>query len=484
MVKHITLEDINTWNYLFGNSYHVLELPANIAYGDETDLYKVTHQTGSTLGITLKIDPYKIFNETINDYMYFLYYLDNDTFHIQRNRYQNGQIAILTPNNQTNYLFLDNNNFEVINGYPSGVLPKYFKYYFFDDDTGKNRRYLLNTHMGTGVLVNNTEYIQKINGIKSLSLETVVADEKLSIEIGEVEIGINFSDWKIPLYEPPLITVTGEFYIGCNNKISDVFSSPVDTEYFINNRSEDYIVIPEDTEKENQLVNVVTTSEYPYLPLNTYFEVPIEYYTVTDPYNFELKEYTVFDTMINGIEEELNDIKHTLDLQNNYLSESELLINYETIIKNAKLLENTIINNSILTITGGDFSDNKIINNGTLIIDECTGDKFNIINNGELIIKNSNFDLDETSYDLPFIHNQGSVLIQNNNISNNSEYLNSSIIFIRGLDNVNDLIKDNTFDYDACTYIEDDTTYTINGNGFVYSNIDDDSIILKDLEVS
>lgn len=485
MVKHVTLEDINTWDYLFGNSYQVLELPADIAYGDETDLYEVTHQSGGSLGITLKVDPYKIFNENINDYMYFLYYLDSDTFHIQRNRYQSGEIAVLTPNNKTNYLFLDNNNFEVINGYPSGVLPKYFKYYFFDDDTGENRRYLLNTHMGTGVLVNNTEYIQKINGIKSLSLDMVVTDEKLSIDVSGTEIGVSFSDWKIPLYEPPLVEVTGEFYIGCNNKISDVFSSPVDSEYYINNKEEEYILIPEDTEKDNQLVNVVTTSEYPYLPLNTYFEVPIEYYIIDDPVDFELKEYSVFNTDLTYLAEELNEIKHTLDMNNHLLIECELAINFETIIKNATFLDNTIINNAELTIINGDFAEAKIINNGTLIIDNCNGNKFNIINNGELIIKNSNFDLEETGYDLPFIHNQGTVLIQNNTISNqNSGYENSSIIFIRGLDNVNDLIKDNTFNYEACTYIEDETTYTINGNGFIYSNIDDDSVILRDLEVS
>ena len=484
LTNHITLEDINTWNYLFGNNYQVLKLPANIAYGDETDLYEVTHQSGSSLGITLKIDPYKIYDENISDYRAFLYYLENDTFHIMKNRYQNSQILILTPNGTSDYyLFLDNNNFEIINGYPSGVLPKYFKYYFFDGDTGENRRYLLKTHMGTGVLVNETEYIQKDGDIKTVSLEMVVSDEKLSIDVGGTEIGVQFSDWKIPLYEPPLVEITDEFYIGCNNTISDVFSSPVDAEFYINNKSEENILIPEDTTKDSQLVNVVTTSEYPYLPLDTFFEVPINYYIVDDPNDFELKEYTVFNTQLRGITQELNDIKHTIDMNENRFRQSNLTINFETIIKNAVLMDNTIINNAELTITNGEFADNKIINNGTLIIDGCTGNKFNIINNGELIIKNSNFDLDETYNDLPFIHNTGSVLIQNNTIENGGVYENSSIIFIRGLDNVNDLIKDNTFNYDNCIYSEDGTVYTISGNGFIYSNIDDDSIILKELEV-
>lgn len=485
MANHITLEDINTWNYLFGNGYQVLEIPANIAYGDETDLYKVTHQSGSTLGITLKVEPYKYYNESISDYQCYLYYLSNDTFHIMRNRYQNGEYLILTPNGtNTYYLFLDNSNFQTINQYPSGVLPKYFKYYFFDNDTGENRRYLLNTKMGTGVLINGTEYIQKVDEIKSVSLEMVVSDEKLSINVGGTEIGVSFSDWKIPLYEPPLIEITDNFYIGCNNKISDVISSPVDTEYYINNKSEEYTLIPEDTTKESQLINVVTTSEYPYLPLDTFFEVPIEYYIVDDASNFELKEYTVFEVQLRGITQEFNDIKHTIDMQENRFRECELTVNYETIIKNAELLDNTIINNSELTITDGVFTDNKIINNGTLIIDNCTGTKFNIINNGELIIKDSIFNLQETSYDLPFIHNTGSVLIQNNTINNTSFFNNSSIIFIRGLDNVNDLIKDNTFNYNGCLYDEDAVNYRINGNGFIYSNIDDDSVILKDLVIS
>lgn len=483
MANHITLEDINTWNYLFGNNYQVIKIPGDFSLGEETEFYKVTHTAGSSFGITLKVDPYKVWNESLNDYQAFLYYLDDNTFHIMRNRYQNGNILILAPTGYPTYLFLDNSNFEPINGYPSGVLPKYFKYYFFDSDTGENRRYLLDTHMGTGVLVNGTEYIQKNGDIKTVSLEMVVSDEKLSIDAGGTEIGISFSDWKIPLYEPPLVEITGEFYIGCNNKISDVISSPVTAEYFINNKSEEYILIPEDTTKDTQLVNVVTTSEYPYLPLDSYFEVPINYYIVDDPNDFELKEYTVFDIALRGITQELNDIKHSIDMNENRLRECNLTVNFETIIKNAVLWENTIVNNAELTITNGEFADNKIINNGTLIIDDCSGNKFNIINNGELVIKNSNFDLDETTDDLPFIHNTGSVLIQNNTIANGGVYENSSIIFIRGLDNVNDLIKDNTFNYDNCIYSEDGTTYTISGNGFIYSNIDDDSIILKELEV-
>lgn len=485
MTNHITLEDINTWDYLFGNGYSVLEIPGDFSLGDETDLYKVTHTAGSSFGITLKVDPYKVWNETLNDYQAFLYYIGNDAVHIMRNRYQNGEILILAPQGYTTYLFLDNNNFEIVDTYPSGVLPKYFKYYFFDGDTGENRRYLLNTPMGTGVLVNETEYIHKDGETKYLSLDMVVQDEKLSIDVNGQELGISFSDWKIPLYEPPLVEITGEFYIGCNNKISDVVSSPVtSTEYFINNKSEEYILIPEDTTKESQLVNVVTTSEYPYLPLDTYFEVPIEYYTVTDPNDFELKEYTVFDVQLRGITQELNDIKHTVDMQDNRFRECNITVNYETIIKNAVLMDNTIINNSTLTIKDGEFADNKIINNGTLIIDNCNGNKFNIINNGELIIKDCNFNLEETSYDLPFIHNVGRVLLKNNVITNTHYYENSSIIFIRGLENVNDLIKDNTFNYDDCIYLEESTSCRINGNGFIYSNIDDDSIILKELVIS
>lgn len=485
MANHITLEDINTWDYLFGNGYSVLEIPGDFSLGDETDLYKVTHTAGTSFGITLKVDPYKVWNESLNDYQAFLYYIGNDAVHIMRNRYQNGEILILTPQGYTTYLFLENNNFEIIDTYPSGVLPKYFRYYFFDSDTGENRRYLLDTPMGTGVLVNETEYIQKDGETKYLPLDMVVSDEKLSIDVNGQELGISFSDWKIPLYEPPLIEITDKFYIGCNNKISDVVSSPVTTtEYFINNKTEDYILIPEDTTKESQLVNVVTTSEYPYLPLDTYFEVSIEYYIVDDPSDFELKEYTVFDTQLRGITQELNDIKHTIDMNNNRFRDCNITVNYETIIKNTVLMDNIIINNAELTITNGEFANNKIINNGTLIIDNCNGNKFNIINNGELIIKDSNFQLQETSYDLPFIHNQGNILMQNNSISNASHYENTSIIFIRGLDNVNDLIKDNTWSYEECLYTEDTIAYQINGNGFIYSNIDDDTIILKELVIS
>lgn len=484
MSNHITLEDVNTWNYLFENQYYVLEIPGDFALGDETELYKVTHTAGSSFGITLKVDPYKVWNESLNDYQAFLYYIGEDAFHVMRNRYQNGEILILAPQGYTTYLFLENSNFEIIDTYPSGVLPKYFKYYLFNGDTGENRRYLLNTEMGTGVLVNETEYIQKIDGIKSVSLEMVVSDEKLSIMVNGQELGISFSDWKIPLYEPPLVEIIDNFYIGCNNKISDVISSPVTTEYLINNKSEEYIVIPEDTTKESQLVNVVTTSEYPYLPLDSYFEVPIDYYVVDDASDFELKEYTVFEVQLRGITQEFNNIKHTIDMQENRFRECELTVNYETIIKNAELLDNTIINNSELTITNSVFANNKIINNGTLIIENCTGNKFNIINNGELIIKDSTFNLQETSYDLPFIHNTGTVTIQNNIITNTSYFENSSIIFIRGLDNVNDLIKDNTFNYDGCLYTEDGVSYRIYGNGFIYSNIDDDSVILKDLVIS
>jgi len=482
--NHITLEDINTWDYLFGNNYQVLKLPADIAYGDETDFYKVTHQQGDILGITPKVNPYNVFDEERQKYVAYVYYSENGNFHIVRINYQNQNLLVYTPVGYDVYLFLENDNFEVINHFPSGVLPLYFKYYFFDEDTGENRRYLLNTRMGTGVLVNNTEYIQKDGEIKYLSLDMIVEDEKLSIDVNGTEMGITFSDWKIPLYEPPLVEVTGEFYIGCNNKISDVFSSPVTTEYYINNKSEEYVLLPEDTTKENQLINIVTESEYPYLPLDTYFEVPIEYYIVTDPNDFELKEYTVFEVQLRGVTQEFNDIKHTIDMRNNRFRECNLTVNYETIIKNAVLMDNTIVNNAELTITGGEFKDNKIINNGTLIIDNCTGNKFNIINNGELTIKNSNFDLDETTNDLPFIHNTGSVSIQNNTISNSGVYENSSIIFIRGLENVNDLIKDNTFNYANCTYSEDEIAYIINGNGFIYSNIDDDSIILKDLVIT
>lgn len=482
MADKITLEDYNTWQYLFNNINKMLNIPKTIKAGDDAGVYKVLSKP-SYYNVQVNID-------------YFTRDGGNSTGLISK---ENGHITVLGISNVSSHIFVLqsvdfgdegiyiplNNDLRLTSesdGFLYPIFPKYNKYYLFNEDNGDKRKYYLNTLYDT-LKINNKEDMQiDDEGNKYCKLSTVINDNKLT---NQQNHGYYLSDWKISLYEPPLITIEEPLYIGCNNNLSSKFNSPITFETFVNNKKYTTYPVPVSFKNDYLLVNVKSKSEYPYLPLNKKFQVPVEYKFAENNSDLTKYEYiklkkdmVTFDLTFEGFD-------NTIDLNKHILLNGVVTNNKKTTFKAGTIQSCIIVNNDNFTFEDITFNGNanKIVNNGTLTINKCLINKLNIINNGELNIINSELDLSATRQDLPFIHNISEYNIENNNINVTGAFKDNNIIFIRGLNDANTLLNNNTWSYDV-EYTEEETIYNITGNGFIYSNIDEDTIILKNLEVS
>lgn len=472
----MTLEDWNTWQYLFKNKIFLVEIDTSTP--NNTDLYQVSNYSQQNRIVRLKFTPkYGI-------YVYYKYK-------------QNGTLTtVATTSHTTLYIPV---NVEKIylcimqdkNTYGEwSFIPENLSYLLFREDSLENKVFKLKKNCGEspnlysldslGNII-NTYPIQNEDGVDYVPLKVIESDYITSNTLTPFYYGFKLD--KKYIYEPPLITIDEPFYYGCNNNVTDKFDSPVDFEAYINNKQYDVYNIPLDYEKDYLLVNVKSKSEYPYLPLDKQYQVPIEYKIAETIDELTLFDYVKLGGDLSGFELIFAGNQNVVDLDNHTLLNGIITNNKETTFKNGQLQSVTIINNDDLSLTNIDFKGafNKIVNNGELTIDECLVNRLNIINNGTITINNSNLDLTATSIDLPFLHNTGDYHIINNDVKVTGAFNDNNIIFIRGM-TTDDFKMNNDWEYDV-EYTEDETTYHITGDGFTYSNIDEDTLILSGLVI-
>ena len=487
MSEKVTLEDWNTWHYLFDNKITVIEIPADLEVKDY-GLFEVVSKTSNDMfTISLKVKPYTN-TSPVDIREWYLYYTkyENNNLTTYRSKLLNltyGDYCFeYKKKNVPCYLLLDGKGLGLIGQYPSAVYPYASKYYLFNGDDGADRKFRLITQYQSQK-INNKEFIEVVDDEhKYCSLKLAIEDRELVNQIGN---GIVLFGLTKSLYEPPLITIKEPLYLGCNNDLSSKFNSPIDFEVYINNKQYNNYNLPVDYERDYLLVNVKSKSEYPYLPLNKKYQVPVEYKFAENKSELNQHEYIKLKDDMTSFDLTFEGFDNTIDLNKHVMLKGVVTNNKKTTFKDGTIQSCIIVNNDDFTFEDITFNgnSNKIVNNGTLTINECLVNYLNIINNGELNIINSELDLSATTLDLPFIHNIGKYFIENNKVNVTGAFTDNNIIFIRGLIDANILLNSNTWDYDV-EYTEDETTYNITGNGFVYSNIDDDTIILRNLEVS
>lgn len=490
MTDKITLEDYNIWQYLFTNKITTIEIPADLEVG-EYDLFDVISydESNNRFLIRLKVKPF-VYSPTLDFYVYYTKF-ENNTLTTYASKLDTELFLddyiyqfYYTQKSVPCYLLLATRNLYLVSSYPGGIYPYASTYYLFNGDDGSNRKFRLKTQYNSQK-VNNKEDIEVVDAEhKYCSLKLVLTDRKLCNNRG---YGVGLSNLTKSIYEPPLPVVKEPVYYGCNNNLIEKLELPVDFECFVNNRQYDNYYVPVDYDNDKLQVNVRSKSSYPYLPLNRNVFIPIEYKIANSIRELSGYEYVKVARDFAGGFSILfdNDLTNVIDLDEHTLTDGFIRNDKETSFINGEINYVRIVNEGVLSLKNVELNSevNPIINNGTLTIEECLINKLNIINNGVLNIINSNLDLLQTNRDLPFIHNTGEYNVINNNINFNSNFNNNSIIFIRTNELKEELLQNNDWDYNV-TYTEDETNYNILGNGFIYSNLDDDSLILKNLEVS
>lgn len=470
-----TLEDWNTWDFLFNNL-----IPTIIISGDE-----IVEGDYGSYGITIISSGYSYKNlevelkadyDLFNDKYVYVYILD-----------PNGEIwdYECEVNDDKIYFALEETDILIIplksdliitgiHGY-GAILPYYAKYYIFTGDDGRNRLFRLNTIAKDGTSINNgIDTVQSSNGVKYCNLSTVLPMRELFYE----NAGLDLSNAFVDIYRPPLWKIIEPFYIGCTNNISDKLTSDVDLTTYISNKQETKYYIPLDYNKDYLNIRLNSKSQTPYLPMNVTTQIPVITKEITNVSDLGKYEYSkLANDFINqmGVTFE-SQIKSRLDLNDYSIQGMDFNVENELILENGWIMQAKIINNGVLTVQNAVLSQGTIINNGTLTLSASNLYYINIVNNGKLIIKDCDeIFIADMNKDMPFIHNTGTYTIINNNIECRGEFDDNSLIFIRS-ENVKNILENNNFTY----HITFDN-YRIDGNGFIYSNIDDDTLILKNL---
>lgn len=307
----------------------------------------------------------------------------------------------------------------------------------------------------------------------------------------------------VPMYDVPEITF-GTLYRGNINKVEDVVSLPENIEYtvYFENKPVSEIDLPRDYE-DNCRLRVVTKSYYPYVNTDVFIEVPVETKHLTTLADLNTYSYGYIDTLVEINGEITNDI---------YIECKGLVQPHG----HASLTDCNLSINGSVTFDGNiACEDSKIINDGrlefknadSLIVDGGGSNDYFIVNHFELYMRdinrldvpqpfvlNSNYFAMENNIvsilnlqSAPVIYNTGEMVILNNSFTfnNNRKYNNFAVCLFRA-DNVDvdKLLIDNSIIYDNITANIEETEYNINGTGVCYAKIDDDTIYIKDLEVT
>lgn len=316
---------------------------------------------------------------------------------------------------------------------------------------------------------------------------------------------LKWGDVVIPPYtvhEVPEITITDNLYRGNSNPVTDIISLPTNIEYtvYFENKPVTEIDLPRDYGDTCRL-RVVSKSYYPYVNIDVFIEVPVVTKHLTTLEDLNTYRYGYIDNLAN-INGEIN---------NNIYIEC----------RKRSGLSTSVVDECNLTVTGnvtfnGDlyFLSSKITNNGTLefmnankITFSGSSTDYYITNHFELkmhdigniditqpfVLNNNYFAIENNTLRIaynnpaPAIYNTGDLIAVNNNFRYDwdHQYNNFSVCLFRA-DNVDidKLLTDNGIIYDNITATIEETMYTINGTGVCYAKIDDDTIYIKNLEVT
>lgn len=294
------------------------------------------------------------------------------------------------------------------------------------------------------------------------------------------------------VYAPPLVRVEDDLFIGNNNHLADKINCPVDYTLYYNNKEVTDFNVPVDNPKEDYMFRIVTKSEYPYIPYENYLTIHAAFKYFHDVEDLQSYSYLLMDmdlTYDPTVKVEMNSESNVNGNDHNivtpYFVINEKMV-FEDIVFDCGVFEiNADVEFKGCTFINTGNIDYKFINNANLSFNECSfNDNGYIVNNGYLTMLSSTFDIRNKTLDLPFIHNTGTINITGNTFTYLDSYTGNNILFIRSNDlNTSNLLAMNTFDYD-CTVTIDEEDYIVNGNGFAYSQIDDDTLNFTNLEVT
>ena len=305
---------------------------------------------------------------------------------------------------------------------------------------------------------------------------------------------LKYGELDAPEYSMPHIIVSSNLYRGNSNKVEDIISLPDNVEYtvYFENRPVTEINLPRDYD-DTCTVRVVTQSYYPYVNSDVEISIPVETKHLTSLEHLNSYDYGYIDflTDVHGVI--TNDIYIVLE-DNAVFTDCDLTFDADVTLNGDLTVTNSfIVNNSILSFVNVEFISNDeskdylIVNNGSLEIrDSVISSTIPfILDKGELILNENTINC--LSPSVPFIYsNNTDYTITGNRVSYSEslEYVDFGVCFIRGNVDISKLIKDNTFNYNNIKVTIDETDYYLTGNGVCYTLIDDDTIYVKDLEVS
>ena len=343
----------------------------------------------------------------------------------------------------------------------------------FSNDDLVNRKCYINYLGNVQRPINgNTPYRDENGWYVPLS---IVFDSDIHCDVADTKV---FTPNISYVYAPPLVTIVDDLFIGNNNKLSDKINCPVDYKIYYNNKEITEFNVPADTSKNEYMFQIVTKSKYPYIPYEKYITIPCTskyFHNVEDLQNYSyllMDMDLVYDPTVKvevNSESSVNGEGHKISTP--YFSINEGMV-FEGIIFDCAVFEiNAEVEFKNCTFINTQSIDYKFINNGKLSFNECTfNDNGYIVNNDYLSIVSSTFNIENKIFDLPLIHDIGTINITGNTFTYNDNYTGNNIILIRSNDlNTSNLLNYNTFDYD-CTVTIDDTDYTVIGNPASISN--------------
>ena len=325
----------------------------------------------------------------------------------------------------------------------------------------------------------------------------IVFDSDIHCDVADTKV---FTPKVSYVYAPPLVRVDDDLFVGNNNKLSDKISCPVPFTLYYNNKEVTDFNVPVDGYKDEYMFRIVTKSEYPYIPYENYVTIPTTFKYLHNLEDLQGYSYLKMDRNLTydpTVKVELNSettINGKYENQSRYytINSPHFVINEKTVFERVQFENGGVFEiNADVEFKHCIFNNAwdkhyKFINNGklsfNLSIFYAAG---HFINNGDLAIIGSRFSLYDENVDFPFIHNTGTINITGNGFNFYRDFTANEVIFIRSNElDIPRLLKYNVFDYDCRHVVIDDEEYTVQGNGFCYARIDDDTLNFTNLEVT
>jgi hypothetical protein len=306
------------------------------------------------------------------------------------------------------------------------------------------------------------------------------------------------------VHEVPEITVTDDLYRGNSNPIDEFISLPETVEFtvYFENRPVESVDLPRDYGDTCRL-RVVTKSYYPYVDIDVFIDVPVvtKHLTTLE----DLNKYSY--GYIAGLREIDGEINNNIYIKcrtsgggnTSLVDECNFVINGDVTFDGGILFYASKITNNgrlefknagIFRAYGGGGNDYCIVNHFELYMKDITRldiDQPFVLNSNYFAMENNIVSITNLQ-SVPAIYNTGEMVILNNSFTFNKhglEYDNFAVCLFRSdkID-VDKLLIDNGIIYDNITATIEETTYNITGTGICYAKIDDDTIYIKNLEVT